>query len=495
MKLSDLLAGYDHHVVQGDPETTDVRAGIAYDSRRMTAGSMYIAMRGTRSHGHGHIQDAVERGAIAILVEHLIEQPVPPHVCVVQVADTRAAVPTVASRYFGEPAREMNVIAVTGTNGKTSISYMVEAVLRLGAKQRVGVIGTDGYRVAYEPIQVDKTTPTTPESVDLHHIMRCMRDRGAGTVVMEASSIALELHRVDCADIDVGVFSNLTPDHLESHGTMAAYAQAKLLLFGGLCKRAVANADDPVTADIVRLMPDATTTYGLDAATADFRATDLVVDATGTRFVLHHADREYEARVPIPGRFAVYNSLAVIATSHLLGHDLEAVLGALRQLPPIPGRFQSYQSPAGVSAIVDYAHSTDSLEKVLTTIRDVAAGRVITVFGCGGDRDTTKRAPMGEIAGKNSDYVIVTSDNPRSEDPDAIIDQIIPGLAATGTDYERIPDRRAAIARALAVAERDDVILIAGKGAETYQIVGDRQVHFDDMETVQELAASATQSF
>ncbi|MEV4103376.1 UDP-N-acetylmuramoyl-L-alanyl-D-glutamate--2,6-diaminopimelate ligase [Nonomuraea sp. NPDC049649] len=494
MKLSDLLAGYDHHVVQGDPEATVVRAGIAYDSRRMTAGAMYIAMRGTRLDGHRYIQDAVERGAVAILVEQPIGQTVPSHVCVVQVADTRAAVPAVASRYFGEPAREMDVVAVTGTNGKTSISYMVEAVLRLGAGQRVGVMGTDGYRVASEPIQVDKNTPTTPESADLHHILRRMRDRGAGTVVMEASSIALKLHRVDCADIDVGIFTNLTPDHLESHGTMAAYAQAKLLLFGGLCKRAVANADDPVTGDIVQLMPGATTTYGLDDAAAGFRATDLVIDATGTRFVLHHAGREYEARVPVPGRFAVHNSLAVIATCHLLGHDLEAVLGALRQLPSIPGRFEPYRTPAGVSVIVDYAHSADSLEKVLTTIRGFAAGRVITVFGCGGDRDATKRAPMGEVAGTCSDYVIVTSDNPRGEDPEAIIDQIIPGLVSTGTGYERVPDRRAAIARALAVAAPDDVILIAGKGAETYQIVGDRKVHFDDMETVRELAAGAAQS-
>jgi UDP-N-acetylmuramoyl-L-alanyl-D-glutamate--2,6-diaminopimelate ligase len=488
MNLGDLLAGYDHHVLHGDPGRADVCAGISYDSRRMTSGSMYIAMRGTRSDGHEHVQDAIERGAVAILVEHPLEVPVPPHVCVVQVADTRAAVPTLASRYFGEPARELKVVAVTGTNAKTSVSYMMEAVLRMGAKARVGVIGTDGYRVAYEPIQIDRTTPTTPESVDLHHILRCMRHRGAGTVVMEASSIALERHRVDCADIDVGVFTNLTPDHLDSHGTMEAYKQAKLSLFGGMCKQAVANLDDPVTADIAALMPGATITYGLDDASADFRATDLMVDASGTQFVLHHDGRRYEARVPIPGRFAVYNSLATLATGHLLGHDLEALIGALGQMPPIPGRFQTYQTPAGVSVVVDYAHSSDSLETVLTTIRGFALGRVITVFGCGGDRDTTKRAPMGEIAGKHSDYVIVTSDNPRSEDPDAIIDQIVPGLSSTGTGYERITDRREAIARALKVAGPGDVVLVAGKGAEPYQIIGARKIPFDDMSTVRELS-------
>ncbi|WP_433259359.1 UDP-N-acetylmuramoyl-L-alanyl-D-glutamate--2,6-diaminopimelate ligase (plasmid) [Streptosporangium sp. CA-135522] len=493
MKLSDLLAGYDHQVLQGDPELADVRAGITYDSRRTTSGSMYIAMRGTRSDGHRYVRDAVERGAVAVLVEHPIAEELAPRVCVVQVANTRAAVPTVASRYFGEPAKEMNVVAVTGTNGKTSISYMVEAVLRIGAKARVGVIGTDGYRVGHELILVNRTTPTTPESVDLHHILRCMRDRGTGTVIMEASSIALTRHRVECADIDVGIFSNLTPDHLDSHGSMEQYKQAKLRLFSGMCRRAVANADDPVSADIAALMPGAVTTFGIDAA-ADFRATDLTVEAAGTRFVLHHDGRQRLAQVPIPGRFAVHNALATVAACHVLGHDLDAVVDALAVLPPIPGRFETIQTPAGVSVVVDYAHSADSLEKVLSTIGGFAPGRIITVFGCGGDRDRTKRALMGEIAAERSDLVIVTNDNPRGEDPETIADQIIAGVAKTGTEHERILDRRAAIQRALSVAKAGDVVLIAGKGAETYQIIGGETVHFNDMETVQKLAAGSLAS-
>ncbi|MGW0808995.1 UDP-N-acetylmuramoyl-L-alanyl-D-glutamate--2,6-diaminopimelate ligase [Nonomuraea sp. NPDC002799] len=491
MNLSDLLAGHDYQVLCGDPDKADVSAGIAYDSRRMSAGSMYIAMRGSRADGHQFVPDAVERGAAAILVERPTLGDLPPsQACVARVADTRAVAPLVASRYFGEPSREMHVVAVTGTNGKSSVSYMIESVLRRGARARVGVIGTDGSRIADEPIRIDQTTPTTPEAVELQHILRTMRDRGAGGVVLEASSMALALHRVDHTDIDVGVFTNLSPDHLDNHGSMEAYKQAKLLLFSGLCRHAVANADDPVSADIVALMPDAVTTYGLDDMSAQVRATDLRVDATGTQFVLHHAGRARPARVPIPGRFAVYNALATLAAGHLLGHDMDAMVGALGDLPAIPGRFQTYQTPSGVSVIVDYAHSSDSLQQVLTTIRGFAGRRVITVFGCGGDRDPSKRVPMGEIAGTYSDVVVVTSDNPRSEDPDAIIGVIMLGTSGTTARVERITDRKQAIARALELADPGDVVLVAGKGAEPYQIIGDRKLPFDDMRTVRSLASA-----
>ncbi|GAA0846498.1 UDP-N-acetylmuramoyl-L-alanyl-D-glutamate--2,6-diaminopimelate ligase [Streptosporangium amethystogenes subsp. fukuiense] len=488
MKLSDLLAGYDHHVLQGDPELADVKTGVAYDSRRMTPGSMYIALQGARTDGHRFVRDAVERGATAVLIDRPIDDGLPPQVCVVQVADTRTAAPVVASRYFGEPAREMDVVAVTGTNGKTSVSYMMEAVLRTGLRARAGVIGTDGYRVGHEPIRMERTTPTTPESVDLHRVLRCMRDQGADTVIMEASSMALMLHRVDHADIDVGVFTNLTPDHLDDHGSMEQYKAAKLRLFS-MCRRAVVNADDPVSTDIAALMPGAVTTFGIDSATADFRATNLVVESTGTRFVLHHGERQRHAQMPVPGRFAVANALATVAVCHLLGHDHDIVVDALASLPPIPGRFETFQTSENVSVVVDYAHSPDALQKVLATIREFAGRRVITVFGCGGDRDRTKRAPMGKIAGKHSDVVVVTNDNPRSEDPETIMDQIITAVAATGTQYERITDRGAAIEWALTVAEPGDIVLIAGKGAEKYQIIGERTIRFDDMETVRRLAA------
>ncbi|MEV4117011.1 UDP-N-acetylmuramoyl-L-alanyl-D-glutamate--2,6-diaminopimelate ligase [Nonomuraea sp. NPDC049695] len=492
MKVRDLLIGYEHRVLHGDPGQADICAGIAYDSRRVIIGSLYIAMRGSRMDGHRFVADAVERGAAGVLVEDPLDVQLPARTCVVQVADTRAAAAVVAARYFGEPSREMRVVAVTGTNGKTSFSFMTEAVLRRGVCARVGVIGTDGCRIGDEPITIDTTTPTTPEAVELQHILRALRDRGAGAVVLEASSMALMLHRVDATDIDVGVFTNLTPDHLDNHGSMEAYKQAKLLLFGGMCRRAVVNADDPVSTDIAVLMPGAVTTYGLDDTVAEFRATELRVHPTGTRFVLHHAGRRRAARVPIPGRFAVSNALATLATGHQLGYDVDALLGALEELPVIPGRFQTYQTPAGVSVVVDYAHSVDSLTKVLATIREFASRRVLTVFGCGGDRDPSKRAPMGQAAGMYSDVVVVTSDNPRSEDPDAIIDEITVGVQATNAALEQIADRRQAIAWALEAAEPGDVVLVAGKGAESYQIIGDRRFPFDDMTTVHELSTLPT---
>jgi len=242
-----------------------------------------------------------------------------------------------------------------------------------------------------------------------------------------------------------------------------------------------------VGAGISALMPGAVVTYALDAK-ADYRATDLTMDAFGTRFTLHHEGRKYPAAIPVPGRFSVANALATVAACHLLGHDLRGLIGALDRMPPIPGRFERFETPQGTSVIVDYAHSPDSLEKVLTTIRGFARGRVITVFGCGGDRDITKRARMGEIAGTYSDLCVLTSDNPRNEDPETILDQIAPGIAVTGTPYERLSDRGQAIDRALSAAGRDDVVLIAGKGSEPYQIVGEQLIPFSDMATVRELA-------
>ncbi|GGT16130.1 UDP-N-acetylmuramoyl-L-alanyl-D-glutamate--2,6-diaminopimelate ligase [Nonomuraea spiralis] len=485
MNLRELLAGHEYQVLHGDPGQADVYAGIAYDSRRLSPGSLYIAMIGSRTDGHRFVTDALAQGAGAVLVQHPPAELLPENACVVQVADTRAAAPWVAAHYFGYPSRELKVAAVTGTNGKTSVSYMLSAILRGAARARVGVIGTDGCRVDDEPIQVDTTTPTTPEAAELQLILRTMRERGAGVVVMEASSMALELHRVDHTDIDVGIFTNLTPDHLDNHGTMDAYKQAKLRLFDGMCHQAVANADDPVGAEIAALMPGAVTTYGM--AAADFQAAELRAHAAGTSFVLRHDGRRFAAQVPIPGRFAVSNALASVAAAHLLGYDLGALISTLAKLAPIPGRFQTYQSPTGVSVVVDYAHSPDSLHKVLAAIREFADGKVITVFGCGGDRDPSKRAPMGRIAGTGSDVVVVTSDNPRSEDPEAIIDAITAGVAGTAAVVERITDRRQAIARALQLAQPGDVVLVAGKGAEPYQIIGAAKVPFDDMTTVRDL--------
>lgn len=500
MKLSELLAGQVHHVLQGDPDKTTITAGTTFDADRVTPGSLFVAVPGHREGGPGAVAPAVARGAAAVLVDGSTPAlpasvwaraadawPGAADVCAVRVPDARIAAAVATSRYFGEPGRQMDMVAITGTNGKTSVSYMVESVLRISEGAKVGVIGTAGSRIGDELIPMPRSVLTTPESPDLQYLLGRMRDAGAGTVALEATSMGLLTHRVDRTFVDVGVFTNLTQDHLDDHGTMDNYRDAKLRLFQGLCRRAVVNADDPVGAGIVAMMPGAVTTYALDAK-ADYRATDLAVDASGTRFILHHDGRKYPAAIPVPGRFSVANALATVAACHVLGHDLDALVSALERVPPVPGRFERFQTPLGTSVIVDYAHSPDSLSKVLSTIRGFARGRVVTVFGCGGDRDTTKRAEMGSIAGTHSDLCVLTSDNPRNEDPEAILDQIAAGLAVTGTPFERFEDRRQAIAFALSSAGPDDIVLIAGKGSEPHQIVGEQLLPFSDMATVHDLA-------
>ncbi|OKK17327.1 UDP-N-acetylmuramyl peptide synthase [Streptomyces sp. CB00455] len=490
MKLSELLAGQEHHVVRGDPDVP-ITAGVTFDVERVLPGSLFIAVPGHQEGGPDSVPAALARGAAAVVIDGagpVLPPPVwPSRACAVRVPDTRTAAAVIASRHFGEPGRQMDMVAITGTNGKTSVSYMVESVLRSSAGAKVGVIGTAGSRIGDEPVLMPPSVLTTPESPDLQYLLGYMRDRGASSVVLEATSMALLTHRVDRTFIDVGVFTNLTQDHLDDHGTMDNYRDAKLRLFQGLCRRAVVNVDDPVGAGITALMPGAVTTYALDAP-ADYRASDLVVSAAGTRFTLHHEGRAYPASMPVPGRFSVSNALATLAACHVLGHDLGPLVDALDRMPPVPGRFERFRTPLGTSVIVDYAHSPDSLDKVLTAIRGFAHGRVITVFGCGGDRDTTKRAEMGGIAGARSDLCVLTSDNPRHEDPEAILDQIAPGLRATGTPFERFADRREAIAFALSAAGPEDTVLIAGKGSEPHQIVGEQLIPFSDMATVRELA-------
>ncbi|MET9464052.1 UDP-N-acetylmuramoyl-L-alanyl-D-glutamate--2,6-diaminopimelate ligase [Streptomyces sp. NPDC006544] len=499
MKLSGLLTGHEHYVIQGDAESTGITAGTTFDVDRVVPGSLFIAVPGHRGGGPASIGAALARGAAAVLVDAEGAAAAPPgrelvpEVCLVRVSDTRKAAAVVSSRYFGEPGRHMDMVAITGTNGKTSISSMVESLLRISEGASVGVIGTAGSRIGDEMIPMPPSALTTPESPDLQYLLGRMRDRGTGSVVLEATSMALQTYRMDRTFVDVGVFTNLTQDHLDDHGTMASYTDAKLRLFQGLCRHAVVNVDDAVGAGIRTMMPGAVTTYGLDAQ-ADFRATGLVADASGTRFTLHHAGRDYPASIPVPGRFSVSNALAAVAACRVLGHDLDGLVSALAKMPLVPGRFERFVTPGGTAVIVDYAHSPDSLDKVLTAIRGFTRGRVITVFGCGGDRDTTKRAEMGRIAGTHSDLCVLTSDNPRTEDPEAILDQIAPAIEATGTPYERCADRRRAIEIALAEARPEDVVLIAGKGSEPHQIVGEELLPFSDMATVRDLVARPASS-
>ena len=490
MNLTDLLGGHDHHLVQGSADA--VVTSVAYDSRKVRPGGLFLCVRGFTVDGHDYLDRAVAAGAVAVVIDRSPDElPVlaglSDGVTVVRVADVRAVCGLVASRLHGEPAKALTTVAVTGTNGKTPIAAILENLLGRLSGQPAGVIGTGGPRLSGAALEFDATTPTTPEAVDLQGLLHQMRTQGAASVVMEASSMALHLHRVDACDLDVGIFTNLSPDHLDDHGTLEHYKQSKLLLFAGLCRQAVVNADDPVHAEIRALMPHAVT-FGIDAQ-ADYRASELSVNAAGTTFTLHHDGAAYAVRITTPGRFAVLNALAALATCRLLGHDLTASIDALAGQPATPGRFESFAAPGGASVIVDYAHSVDALENVLATIRGFATGRVITVFGCGGDRDPSKRAPMGEIVGKYTDLAVLTSDNPRTEDPELILDAIQAGIEPTGVEYVRLADRREAIAHALGVARAGDVVLIAGKGDEPYQEIGTVRHLFHDMTTVRELTA------
>ncbi|MGW5876964.1 UDP-N-acetylmuramoyl-L-alanyl-D-glutamate--2,6-diaminopimelate ligase [Nocardiopsis terrae] len=488
-----MLNGHAHQVIHGDP-ALPITAAPCVDIDRVAPGSLYLALPGHPEGGPDGVATAFARGAVAAIVEKPLPADgpsAPPGTCLVQVADARIAAALVSARHHGEPGAAMDVVAVTGTNGKTSVAAVYESLLRIANGARVGVIGTSGARTGGDSIPMPRSLLSTPEAPDLQYLLARMRSRGTLSVVLEATSMGLLQHRVDGSHIDVGIFTNLTQDHLDDHGTMDSYRDAKLRLFQGLCRQAVVNVDDPVGATIPAMMPGAVTTYSVEGP-ADYRASDLVVDASGTRFVLHHGDREYPAVIPMPGRFSVSNALAALAACHVQGHDLEGLVAALEHMPQIPGRFEHFAAPHGVSVIVDYAHSPDSLDKVLATIRGFAPGGVITVFGCGGDRDTTKRARMGEIAGTHSDRCVITSDNPRHEDPEAIMDQVAEGVERTGTPFARIADRRSAISRALSVARSGDVVLIAGKGCEPYQIFGDQMLPFDDMATVRECSTAST---
>lgn len=349
MKLRELLAGHDHEVLLGDPDTR-ISAGACFDAHRVSSGSLFIAVPGHREGGPEAVGSALARGAVAVLVDRAAPD-LPAAVwasaadaCVVRVPDTRVAAAVVTSRYYGEPGRDMDMVAVTGTNGKTSVSYMVESVLRIAEGAKVGVIGTSGSRIGDELIPMPRSVLTTPESPDFQYLLGHMRDHDVGTVVLEATSMGLLNHRVDRAFIDVGIFTNLTQDHLDDHGTMENYRDAKLRLFQGLCRLAVVNADDPVGAGIKRIMPGPVTTYGIDAE-ADYRATDLSMNAFGTRFTLHHAGSKYPAAIPVPGRFSVANALAAVAACHLLGHDLAGLVAALDRMPPVPGRLERFETP------------------------------------------------------------------------------------------------------------------------------------------------------
>ena len=460
-------------------ENVDVRS-IEYDSRRVKAGSMFCCIVGQLFDGHSFAEAAVAQGAVALLVERELPLPVPQ----VVVKNARKSMAELSAAFYGYPQRELQVLGVTGTNGKTTTTYMVKAIAEQAGK-KVGIIGTIRNMIGSESLHTDRTTP---ESVDLFRLLRTMADARVDLVVMEVSSHALEQYRVHGIKFDVALFTNLTQDHLDYHKTFENYLQAKKTLFLN-AKRAVVNVDDPHADRIMAGLSIPILTFGVRDR-ADISASDIDITTRGVQFDLHTPAGDVRMNLPIPGLFSVFNAMGAVGMAQAIGIRLSAIKEGLESMTSVSGRLESVGEGLPYSIFVDYAHTPDALENVLKTVRDFAKKRVICVFGCGGDRDRAKRPIMGEIAGRYSELAIITSDNPRTEDPMAIIETIEEGVKRSGAKYVVIENRREAIAYAISVAEPDDVILIAGKGHENYQEINGTRYHFDDKEAVRELLAA-----
>lgn len=475
MKLKQLLTGISYEVQQGSDEIE--LSDFQYDSRKIEKDSLFVAITGFQTDGHKYIPMAVEKGAAAVLCEYPVEG-VPNGVTVVLTPNNRQALAVLSANFYGHPSDEMRTVGVTGTNGKTSTTYLMKSILdRQGSK--VGIIGTIENRIGDKVLHAERTTP---ESKELQALFRQMQQEQVTDVVMEVSSHSLDLHRVDGISFDVAIFTNLTQDHLDYHKTMENYRAAKGLLFRR-AKKSVINLDDAAGAYMQAQSQGEVLTFGVDTP-ADLMASQIDITAEGTAFRLQWQGKEYPVRLHTPGRFSVYNALGAAGACLLLGIPVEEIIAGLEENPGVSGRFQTVRSRKGYQAVVDYAHTPDGLENVLRTANEFVKGKLIAVFGCGGDRDRTKRPIMGEIGGRLAGYCILTSDNPRTEDPMAILRDVEAGICKTDCPYELIADRREAIRRAVALAEAGDVILIAGKGHETYQIFPEGTIHFDDMEEV-----------
>lgn len=464
-RLADLLAGLEGAEVRGDQ---GVRiSDLTYRSREAGPGSLFFCVPGTRVDGHRFAPEAVRAGAVALVVERWC----PLEVTQVRVPSVREAMGPISAAFFGRPADRLTLVGVTGTNGKTTVTYLLEAVF-LAAGLAPGVIGTTGVRIGGQPQPIARTTPEAP---DLHRVLAAMVDRGVAAVALEVSSHGLHQSRVGGVRFRSAVFTNLSQDHLDYHGTMEEYFRCKSLLFRpGVAERAVVNWDSPEGRRLIREdLP--TVTYGLGEG-ADIMATDVRTTAEGALFRVG----SLRIRSRLRGLFNVYNCLAALAAARTVGIDDRHSVEGLAAVARVPGRLEPVDAGQGFLVLVDYAHTPDSLESVLRAARPLARGRVIVVFGCGGDRDRGKRPLMGGVAARLADLTVVTSDNPRSEDPLAIIREIEPGARAGGGPYVLEPDRRAAIRLALREAAAGDVVVIAGKGHETGQEFADRTIPFDD---------------
>jgi len=479
MQLKTLAAAISPRQIIGPLDR--VVEGIAYDSRRMQRNFLFVALRGEKSDGHQFIDQVIEKGASVIVTEQEVQQA--RATCIV-VENTRHALADLGAAFYERPARRLKMAAVTGTNGKTTTSFLLKHICEK-AGLRCGLLGTVRYEIG------DRVLPavrTTPESLDIQDLLAQMVDAGCKAAAMEVSSHAIAQDRTRGLEWDVAVFTNLTQDHLDFHGTMESYFEAKAKLFTGLAEQksktnplAVINIDDRYGAQLVDRLEKKVPviTYGMGAR-ADFRASNYHAEFGGTSYQLDARGKSYLVRVPLIGRFNVANSMAALAAAGGLGINLREAILSLSRSPQVPGRLEAVPAKRQFQVFVDYAHSDDALLNVLRTLRELSPRRLIVVFGCGGDRDRQKRPLMGRVVDENADLGIITSDNPRKEDPDAIIAEVEKGFRSD--HYEKISDRAKAIARAIELAQPRDIVLIAGKGHEAYQEFTDHTVPFDDIQ-------------
>lgn len=485
MKLNELLKGVEDYKVRGNEELEI--SNVESNSKNITPGSLFVAIKGFDVDGHKFVESAIENGAVAVVLDvsaDLNSIKIPKDITVVLTVDTRLALAKIACNFYKNPSRKFNLIGITGTKGKTTTSYMIKSILEK-AGYKVGLIGTIANYIGDK--MICESSRTTPESLELQRFFDQMVKEKVDYVVMEVSSQSLKLHRVEGCDFNMAIFTNFSKDHIseKEHPDMEDYFKSKEILFQ-MTNQGFANADD---FKCERLIYDSKKcnikTYSVDNA-SDLTAKDVTITNASVDFKVKIGQKNERIKVNIPGRYSVYNALAAISVATYVGIDAEKIKEGLENII-VPGRNELVSNDKELTIMIDYAHSPESLEKVLTALKDYTTGRVICMFGCGGDRDKTKRPVMGEIAGRLADYTIITTDNPRTEKPETIIKEIEEGIKKTNANYEVVVDRREAIEKAITIMNKKDIVILAGKGHETYQEINGVKNDFDERVIVKEV--------
>ena len=476
MLLSRLIRG----IALTDQIGRDVEiTSLTCDSRTVSPGGLFAAFRGEKTDGTQFIQEALDRGAAAVLCAQPPDRPGP----WLLTSDPRGAFGQMAANWFGRPGERMTLVGVTGTNGKTTTTYLLKGVLEAVCQTKVGLIGTNQNLIGQQALPAQRTTPG---AYTLQSLLARMEEAGCTHVVMEVSSHALALRRTAGLWFQAGIFTNLTRDHLDFHGTMEAYRKAKGLLFQQ-CQTGIFNLDDGAGRQFAQTAPCQAVTFGETQGQAQVLAREIRLYPDRVSFQVHWPQGSCPVTLPIPGRFTVYNALGVLACCLALGLPMDQAAGALAQIPGVKGRVEVVPVPTAYTVIIDYAHTPDAVENILRSVKEYTKGRLICLFGCGGNRDATKRPKMAKAAAKYADFLVVTSDNPRDEEPEAIIADILAGLTDSDVPYEVVTDRKEAILRSMQLAQPEDVIVLAGKGHEDYQVLkGGVHIHMDEREIVRE---------